>query len=46
MQNFAQAQNSNRKPAFICGIPSGLEAFKAAHEVLVAEGAIANKDGA
>jgi 4-carboxymuconolactone decarboxylase len=29
-----------------CGIPSGLEAFKAAHEVLVAEGAIANKDGA
>ena len=29
-----------------CGIPSGLEAFKAAHEVLVAEGAIAKKDGA
>ncbi|MGJ5181185.1 carboxymuconolactone decarboxylase family protein [Bradyrhizobium oligotrophicum] len=29
-----------------CGIPAGLEAFKAAHEVLVAEGAIARKDGA
>jgi len=29
-----------------CGIPAGLEAFKAAHEVLVAEGAIAKKDGA
>jgi len=29
-----------------CGIPSGLEAFKAAHEVLVAEGALAKKDGA
>ena len=26
-----------------CGIPSGLEAFKAAHEVLVAEGAIPGK---
>ena len=26
-----------------CGIPSGLEAFKAAHEVLKAEGAIPNK---
>ena len=24
-----------------CGVPAGLEAFKAAHEVLVAEGAIA-----
>jgi 4-carboxymuconolactone decarboxylase len=23
-----------------CGIPAGLEAFKAAHEVLVAEGAV------
>ena len=23
-----------------CGIPAGLEAFKAAHEVLVAEGAL------
>ncbi|MGC2775694.1 MAG: carboxymuconolactone decarboxylase family protein [Bradyrhizobium sp.] len=29
-----------------CGIPAGLEAFKAAHEVLAAEGAIAKKDGA
>lgn len=29
-----------------CGIPAGLEAFKAAHEVLIAEGAIAKKDGA
>ncbi|CCD89645.1 4-carboxymuconolactone decarboxylase [Bradyrhizobium sp. ORS 285] len=29
-----------------CGIPAGLEAFKAAHEVLVAEGAIPKKDGA
>ncbi|CCD96135.1 4-carboxymuconolactone decarboxylase [Bradyrhizobium sp. ORS 375] len=29
-----------------CGIPAGLEAFKAAHEVLVAEGAIAKKEGA
>ncbi len=29
-----------------CGIPAGLEAFKAAHEVLVAEGAISKKDGA
>ena len=29
-----------------CGIPAGLEAFKAAHEVLLAEGAIAKKDGA
>ncbi|CAL79512.1 4-carboxymuconolactone decarboxylase [Bradyrhizobium sp. ORS 278] len=29
-----------------CGIPAGLEAFKAAHEVLVAEGAIAKKGGA
>ncbi|GLH79792.1 4-carboxymuconolactone decarboxylase [Bradyrhizobium sp. SSBR45G] len=28
-----------------CGIPAGLEAFKAAHEVLLAEGAIAKKDG-
>ena len=28
-----------------CGIPSGLEAFKAAHEVLVAEGAIPGKKG-
>jgi 4-carboxymuconolactone decarboxylase len=27
-----------------CGIPSGLEAFKAAHEVLVAEGAIPGKN--
>jgi 4-carboxymuconolactone decarboxylase len=26
-----------------CGIPAGLDAFKAAHEVLVAEGAIAAK---
>ena len=26
-----------------CGIPSGLEAFKAAHEVLIAEGALAKK---
>jgi 4-carboxymuconolactone decarboxylase len=26
-----------------CGIPAGLDAFKAAHEVLVAEGAIAKK---
>jgi 4-carboxymuconolactone decarboxylase len=26
-----------------CGIPSGLEAFKAAHEVLTAEGALAKK---
>ena len=29
-----------------CGIPAGLEAFKAAHEVMLAEGAIAKKDGA
>ena len=29
-----------------CGIPAGLEAFKATHEVLLAEGAIAKKDGA
>ncbi|MGJ5206394.1 carboxymuconolactone decarboxylase family protein [Bradyrhizobium sp. HKCCYLR20261] len=29
-----------------CGIPAGLEAFKAAHEVLIAEGAIPKKDGA
>lgn len=28
-----------------CGIPAGLEAFKAAHEVLVAEGAIPRPDG-
>jgi 4-carboxymuconolactone decarboxylase len=26
-----------------CGIPAGLDAFKAAHEVLLAEGAIAKK---
>jgi 4-carboxymuconolactone decarboxylase len=26
-----------------CGIPAGLDAFKAAHEVLVAEGAIPAK---
>jgi len=26
-----------------CGIPSGLEAFKAAHEVLKAEGALDKK---
>jgi 4-carboxymuconolactone decarboxylase len=26
-----------------CGIPAGLDAFKAAHEVLMAEGAIAKK---
>jgi 4-carboxymuconolactone decarboxylase len=26
-----------------CGIPAGLDAFKAAHEVLMAEGAIAAK---
>lgn len=26
-----------------CGIPAGLEAFKAAHEVLIAEGAIEKK---
>ncbi len=29
-----------------CGIPAGLEAFKAAHEVLLAEGALAGRDGA
>ena len=29
-----------------CGIPAGLDAFKAAHEVLLKEGAIAPKDGA
>jgi 4-carboxymuconolactone decarboxylase len=28
-----------------CGIPAGLEAFKAAHEVLLAEGAIAPHPG-
>ncbi len=27
-----------------CGIPAGLEAFKAAHEILKAEGAIPDKD--
>lgn len=27
-----------------CGIPAGLEAFKAAHEVLVAEGAVPRPD--
>lgn len=27
-----------------CGIPAGLEAFKAAHEVLVAEGAVTRPD--
>jgi 4-carboxymuconolactone decarboxylase len=26
-----------------CGIPAGLEAFKAAHEVLIAEGAISSR---
>lgn len=26
-----------------CGIPAGLDAFKAAHEVLIAEGALENK---
>ncbi|MFN8983422.1 MAG: carboxymuconolactone decarboxylase family protein, partial [Alphaproteobacteria bacterium] len=26
-----------------CGIPAGLDAFKAAHEVLIAEGAIPGK---
>ena len=26
-----------------CGIPAGLDAFKAAHEVLVAEGALPGK---
>lgn len=31
--------------AVYCGIPAGLDAFKAAHEVLVAEGAIAAKQG-
>jgi 4-carboxymuconolactone decarboxylase len=29
-----------------CGIPAGLDAFKAAHEVLVAEGALAAKPAA
>lgn len=29
--------------AVYCGIPAGLEAFKAAHEVLVAEGALPKK---
>jgi 4-carboxymuconolactone decarboxylase len=29
--------------AIYCGIPAGLDAFKAAHEVLIAEGAIAAK---
>jgi 4-carboxymuconolactone decarboxylase len=29
-----------------CGIPAGLDAFKAAHEVLVAEGALKPKDAA
>jgi len=29
--------------AVYCGIPAALEAFKAAHEVLVAEGALAPK---
>jgi 4-carboxymuconolactone decarboxylase len=28
-----------------CGIPAGLEAFRAAHEVLLAEGAIAPREG-
>ena len=28
-----------------CGIPAGLDAFKAAHEVLVAEGALSGKPG-
>ncbi|WP_370152762.1 carboxymuconolactone decarboxylase family protein [Ferrovibrio sp.] len=28
-----------------CGIPAGLEAFKAAHEILVQEGALPKKDG-
>jgi 4-carboxymuconolactone decarboxylase len=28
-----------------CGIPAGLEAFRAAHEVLLAEGAIAPGEG-
>jgi 4-carboxymuconolactone decarboxylase len=28
-----------------CGIPAGLDAFKAAHEVLVKEGALAGKPG-
>jgi 4-carboxymuconolactone decarboxylase len=31
--------------AVYCGIPAGLDAFKAAHEVLIAEGAIAPKQG-
>jgi 4-carboxymuconolactone decarboxylase len=26
-----------------CGIPAGLDAFKAAHEVLVKEGAVSGK---
>ena len=29
-----------------CGIPAGLEAFKAAHEVLLAEGALAGRERA
>lgn len=29
-----------------CGVPAGLEAFKAANEVLVAEGAVADKPAA
>ena len=29
--------------AIYCGIPAGLDAFKAAHEVLIAEGAIPGK---
>jgi 4-carboxymuconolactone decarboxylase len=29
-----------------CGIPAGLEAFRSAHEVLLAEGAIPAEDGA
>lgn len=29
-----------------CGIPAGLDAFKAAHEVLLAEGALGPKPGA
>lgn len=29
-----------------CGIPAGLDAFKAAHEVLVAEGALSQKQSA
>ena len=28
-----------------CGIPAGLDAFKAAHEVLLAEGALASEPG-